>query len=179
MDHLDDLLASSAPQHPRSTALDRVTNRVTARRPRRGLIVAGIVALSLGTATAAAAGNGTLDDLVDYYLSGDKPYHNDHAWEMEITGADGTFDCIGGIVVLPADDKSDFVYADYLAVKDFIQDHDWSDLQPDPSLLHERQRGTAEQLAITADRSMTRLAEAEGYPLSSIHTRGFAECYPK
>lgn len=173
MDHLDRLLASSAPVLQNGTELDRVTTRIATRRPRRwGLVVAGLVALSLGTGTAAMAGNGTLDELVDYYLHGQA---NDHAWEMDITGVDGTFNCYGGIVVMPHD-RPEFVEADYLAIKNFVQEHDWSDLQPDPSLLHPGQRGTAEQLAITADRHMIEVARAAGYSVTSITTLGTAQC---
>ena len=179
MDELDDLLTASAPRVAPSAELARVTNRVTARRGRRALIVAGIVALSLGGATAAAAGTGTLDEIIDYYLSPDGQLHNDHAWEMDITGADGIFHCRGGIVVMPADSKADFIEEDYLAVKKFVQNHDWSDLRPNPALLHERDRGTAEQLAITADRNMTTTAEKAGLSLSSVEVRGYAECLPK
>ena len=179
MDHLDRLLADSAPSVPVSAELDRITSRVTARRARRGLIVAGIVALSLGGGTAAVAGTGTLDDLIDQYLSGDKPEHNDHAWEMDITGVDGEFHCIGGIVVMPATYKPDFVEADYLAIKQFVQDHDWSDLDPDPSLLHSTQHGTAEELGVTADRHMIVVAQEAGFTVDSITTRGTAECTPR
>jgi len=178
MTELDDLLQASAPRVAPSTAIDGVTRRVT-RKPRAALVVAGVVALSLAGGTAAVAGNGPLDALIDYYLSGDKPEHNDHAWEMDITGVDGEFHCIGGIVVMPATDKPDYVEADYLAIKSFVQTHDWSDLQPDPSLLLERQTGTAEQLATTADRRMIEVAVAAGYTLESISTRGTATCEPK
>ena len=179
MDDLDTLLAESAPRVAASSELDRITSRVTARHPRRGLIVAGIVALSLGGGTAAMAGTGTLDDIVDLYLSGDQPRHNDHAWEMDITGVDGTLHCYGGIVVMPFDTKPGYVEAHYLAIKQFVQDHDWTDLQPDPSLLHPGQRGTAEQLAITADRHMIVVAQEAGFTVDSITTRGTAECKPK
>jgi len=184
MDDLDSLLADSAPRVPASSELDRITRRVTTRTPKRTLIVAGIVALSLGGGTAAMAGTGTLDDLVDYYLSGqnvgaNQPYHNDHGWEMDITGVDGEFHCFGGIVVLPFDSKPEYVEAHYLAIKQFVQEHDWSDLQPDPSLLNEGQSGTAEQLAITADRRMIAVAQEAGFTVDSITTRGFAECAPK
>lgn len=178
MNELDELLAASAPRVASSTELARVTNRVTLRRGRRGAIIAGLVALSLGGTTAAAAGTGTIDAIVDYYLSGDQPRHNDHAWEMAITGADGTFHCYGGIVVMPAESKAGYVEADYLAVKQFVQNHDWTDLTPDPALLHPRDRGTAEQLAITADRTMTATAERAGLSLSSVEVRGYAECTP-
>ena len=179
MDQLDTLLAQSAPRVAASAELDRITSVVTHRKSRRVLIVAMIVGLSLGGATAAAAGTGTLDDIVDYYLSGDIPRHNDHAWEMDITGVDGTQHCYGGIVVMPFDSRPDYSEADYLAIKQFVQEHDWSDLQPDPSLLHAGQRGTAEQLAITADRHMIVLAQEAGFTVDSITTRGFAECAPK
>jgi hypothetical protein len=179
MDQLDTILASTAPPVPPSSELDRITSRVTSRQSRRALIVAGIVALSLGGGTAAMAGTGTLDDLIDYYLSGDAPRHNDHAWEMDITGVDGTLHCYGGIVVMPFDTKPNYVEADYVAIKQFVQDHDWSDLEPDPSLLHPGQRGTAEQLAITADRNMIVVAQQAGFTVESITTRGFAQCDPK
>ena len=174
MTDLDDLLQASAPRVAPNAAIDGVTRRVT-RRPRAGLVVAGVVALSLAGGTAAVAGNGPLDALIDYYLNGNA---NDHAWEMDITGVDGDFHCIGGIVVLPAPDKSTYVEADYLAIKGFVQHHDWSGLQPEPSLLHDWQTGTAEQLAITADRQMIEVAVASGYTTDSITTQGTATCEP-
>ncbi len=179
MDRLDDLLTASAPRVAASAELDRVTTRITTRRPRRGLVIAGLVTLSLAGGTAAIAGTKPIDDLVNYYLSGDQPRHNDHAWEMDITGVDGEFHCWGGIVVMPATTKDTYDEASYLAIKGFVQEHDWSDLQPNPELLHDHQRGTAEQLAITADRDMIEIAVAEGYSTDSITTRGVAECEPK
>lgn len=132
--------------------------------------------LSLAGGTAAAAGNGTLEDIVDALLG----HPSDHAWEMDITGADGTFRCMGGIVVMPDTTRAEYNEADYLAAKEFIQNHDWSDLKPDPSLLHERERGNAEQLAMTVDRSMSQRAlVGSGLPLTSISVRGTAECEPK
>lgn len=179
MDRLDELLAESRPRVTPPVSLGSVTARVTARR-RRGLILAGVVTLSVASGTAAVAGNTPLDDRVDYSLSGDQPEHNDHAWEMDITGLDGAFHCIGGIVVLPATERPEYNEADYLAAKKFIQDGDWSELEPDRSLLNPGQRGTAEELAITVDKTMSNTALTEsGLPLTSIMTRGTAECSPK
>lgn len=176
MDTLDELLAESRPHVAPSAALDAVTASIATPSRKRGLIIAGLVTLSLAGGTAAVAGNGPLDDLIDYYLNGES---NDHAWEMDITGTDGTMHCVGGIVVMPANFKPEFVEADYLAIKHWVQDHDWSNLQPDPTLLHPGQRGTAEQLAITADRSMIVVAQEAGYTVESITTRGTATCEPK
>ena len=181
MNELDELLDRSAARPFAVNAeLDRVVNRVVVRRrSTRALAVAGVVVLLLGGGTAAMAGTGTLDDIVDYYLSGSEPEHNDHAWEMDITGVDGTFHCVGGIVVMPLHNRPEYVEASYLAIKQFVQDHDWSDLQPDPSLLRPGQDGTAEQLAITADRHMIVVAQEAGYTLESITTRGTAQCQLK
>jgi hypothetical protein len=175
MTDLDDLLQASAPRVASSATLHDVTRRLT-RRPRTGIVVAAVAALSLAGGTAAAAGTGALDDVIDYYLNGNA---NDHAWEMDITGVDGEFHCIGGIVVLPAPDKPDYRESDYLAIKKFVQDHDWTDLRPDPGLLHTGQTGTAEQLAITADRRMIEVAVDAGYTTDSISTLGTATCEPK
>jgi hypothetical protein len=95
---------------------------------------------------------------------------------MDITGVDGTLNCIGGIVIMPNTERPEFTQASYLAIKKFVQDNDWSDLQPDPELLHEWQPGTAEQLAITADRNMIEIALDEGYTTDSISTRLTATC---
>jgi hypothetical protein len=175
MDRLDELLTESRPRVTPSTALDPVTTRITARR-RRGLVIAGVVTLSLAGGSAAAAGTGTLDDLVNYYLNGRS---NDHAWEMDITGTDGTQHCIGGIVVEAQKNNPGYSEAEYLAIKAWVQNHDWSDLQPDRSLLHDGQRGTAEQLAITADRHMMVEAQAAGFDLASVSTGGTATCWPR
>jgi hypothetical protein len=177
MDQLDDLLAASSPRVAPSREVDRVTTHVTRKRRRRGLVIAGLVTLSLGTATAAIATDLPIDAIINYYLNG---HQNDHAWAMDITGDDGTFYCMGGIVVLPDTSRAEYNEADYLAAKAFIQNQDWSDLKPDPSLLHERERGTAEQLAMTVDRSMSQTALLEsGLPLTSIHVQGTAQCEPK
>jgi hypothetical protein len=176
MDRLDELLAESRPQVAPAATLAAVTAAVTRRRPRRGLVIAGIVTLSLAGGTAAAATTGPLGDLIDSYLNG---HPNDHAWEMDITGTDGTMHCIGGIVVLPATEKPTYVEADYLAIKRFVEQHDWAGLEPDPSLLHDGQEGTAEQLAITADRHMIEVAVQAGYTTDSIYTQGAAECSPR
>jgi hypothetical protein len=179
MDPRDTLLAQCAALVAPCADVARPTPRVSAQRARRGSIFAGIVALSLGGGTAAMAGTGTLDDLIDYYLSGDIPRHNDHAWEMDITGVDGTLHCYGGIVVMPLTSDPDYVEAHYLAIKQFVQEHDWSELNPDPGLLRAGQKGTAEQLAITADRHMIEVAQDAGFAVDSITTRGFAQCDPK
>ena len=179
MNRLDELLAESKPHVAPTAAAGAVTARVTTPTRRRGFIIAGLVTLSLAGGSAAVAGTGPLDDLIDYYLSGDVPQHNDHAWEMDITGTDGTLHCIGGIVVMPATSKPGYVEADYLAIKQFVQDHDWTDLQPNPSLLHVGQQGTAEELAISADRQMIEVAQDAGYVVTSISTRGTAQCSPK
>ena len=176
MDRLDELLVESRPRVGRVAALEAVTAAVAKRRARRGVIIAGIVTLSLTGATAAAATTGPLGDLIDYYLNGES---NDHAWEMDITGTDGTQHCIGGIVVMPFTSKPGYTEASYLAIKRFVQNHDWSDLQPNPSLLNEGQLGTAEQLAVTADRTMIVIAQEAGYSVDSITTRGTAQCSPK
>ena len=176
MNHLDELLAESRPRVAPSAALDAVTTHVLTPRRRRGLAIAGLVTLSLaGGTVAATAGTGPLDALIDYYLNGQS---NDHAWEMDITGTDGLHHCIGGIVVMPHTTKPGYSEASYLAIKNFVQTHDWTDLEPDPSLLHAGQRGTAEQLAITADRSMIAIAQKAGYSVDSISTMGTATCEP-
>lgn len=176
MDQLDALLNNSKPHVAPSAALDAVTTTITRPQRKRGFVIAGLVTLSLAGGTAAVAGNGPLDDLIDFYLNGQP---NDHAWEMYITGVDGTQHCVGGIVILPTDYREDYVEADYLAIKRFVQNYDWSDLEPNPALLHPGQRGTAYQLAITADRNMIVIAEAAGYTVSSISTQGTATCWPK
>lgn len=176
MDRLDELLAESRPRVAPAATLAAVTATVMRPRQKRGFIIAGALALSLAGGTAAAATTGPLGDLIDYYLNG---HPNDHAWEMDITGTDGTMHCIGGIVVLPAPEKSTYVEADYLAIKRFVEHYDWTDLEPDPSLLHSWQKGTAEQLAITADRHMIEVAVDAGYTTDSIYTQGAAECSPK
>lgn len=175
MDRLDDLLAASAPRVAPSRELDRVSGRVT-RRPRAGLVIAGVTALTLAGGTAAIATDLPLDELINSMLNGQQ---NDHAWEMDITGVDGTFHCMGGIVVMPERGKSTFTEENYLAIKEFVQDHDWSDLAPDPTLMHDWQKGTAEQLAVSADRSMIEIAVEAGYSTDSISTQGTAQCEPK
>lgn len=171
MTHLDELLTTSAPRVAPSAQLDGVTRRLT-RGPRRGVLVAGLVALSLGGATAAAAATGAFDDLVDDQLGGPA----DYAWQMQIEGSDGVHTCYGGILVFKNEGNPGYLEANYLAIKQFVQQHDWSDLQPDPSLLHANQRGTAEELAITADRHMIVVAQEAGFTLESISTRGTATC---
>jgi hypothetical protein len=185
MNSLDDLLRRSAPpSYAVEPELDRVTNRITRPRLRRRSITAVVVlVMALGGATAAAAGTGTLDEIVDYYLggggaNGDDVQHNDHAWEMDITGTDGPHHCFGGIVVMHSHGPHS-VEAEYLAIKQFVQDHDWTDLEPDRSLLRADQEGTADQLAITADRHMMVVAQLEGFDLSNVSTRGTAQCFPK
>ena len=137
-------------------------------------MVAGTITLMLGSATAAAAATGTLQDIIDDAL-GTK---SDHAWAMDITVRGEVWACTGGIAVLPYTDRPDYVEADYLAVKRFIQEHDWSDLRPDESLLGSRFK-TAETLALTADRHMSLVAQQAGLNLNSTQTRGFASCEKK
>ena len=171
MTHIDELLTASAPRVAPTTRLDVVTRRLT-RRPRRGVVIAGLVALSLGGATAAAAATGAFGDLVDDQLGGPA----DYAWQMQIEGSDGVHSCYGGILVFKNEGNPDYTEANYLAIKNFVQQHDWSDLQPDPSLLRPNQSGTAEQLAVTADRHMIVVAQEAGFTLESISTRGTATC---
>jgi hypothetical protein len=171
MTHLDELLTASAPRIAPADELDELTRRLT-RRPRHGALVAGFVALSLGGATAAAAAAGAFGDLVDDQLGGPA----DYAWQMQIEGSDGVHTCYGGILVFKNEGNPDYIEANYLAIKEFVQQHDWSDLQPDRSLLRPNQSGTAEELAVTADRHMIVVAEEAGFTLESISTRGTATC---
>jgi len=179
MDPVTDHLDSSAP--PRFSAnpaiaaeLAAVTSSITGPRrlPRRGLAIGAIVAIVLGGSTAAAAATGLFGDLVDDRLG----QHADADFVIEIEVGGVEYTCWGGIAVMPYDyaDKP-FSQEEYLAAKEFIQVHDWSDLEPDPSLLGGRP-ATAENLAVTAARSMIEIMVDSGLTTDSISTRGTAEC---
>lgn len=174
-DHLDSSAPSSLSAHPAvASELIAVTERVTTTRrfPRRGVAIGAIVALVLGGSTAAAAATGLFGDLVDDRLG----QHADADFVIEIVVDDVTYTCWGGIAVMPFDyPNQPFSQASYRAAKDFIRDHDWSDLKPDPSLLDGRP-ATAENLAVTAARSMIETMVDSGLSTDSITTRGTAEC---
>ena len=173
-DHLDSSAPPSLSARPAVAAeLAAVTNRIAIRRRirRRGVVAISVIGLVLGGATAAAAGTGLFGDLVDDHLG----QHADADFVIEIEVRGETYTCWGGIAVMPMPSKADYEYENYLAAKRYIQDHDWSDLQPDPSLLMGRP-GTAEELAVTAARSMIETMRHDGLGVESISTRGTAEC---
>lgn len=173
--HLDGSAPTSLSAHPAVAAeLAAVTERITATRrlPRRGVAIGAIVALVLGGSTASAASAGLFGDLVDDRLG----QRADADFVIEIVIDDVTYTCWGGIAVMPFDypDKP-FSHESYLAAKQFIQDHDWSDLKPDPSLLMGKPP-TADALATTAARSMIEIMVDSGLSTDSITTRGTAQC---
>ena len=174
--HLDGSATPSVSANPRVSAeLADVTNRITRHRrlPHRRLAVAATVALLLGGATAAGAATGLFGDLVDDRLG----QHADADFVIEIEVRGDTYTCWGGIAVMPFYNRPGSTYSeeDYLAAKEFVQEHDWSDLKPDPSLLGSRP-ATAENLAVTAARSMIETMVDSGLTTDSITTRGYAEC---
>jgi hypothetical protein len=175
-DHLDSSAPPSLSARPGVAAeLAAVTTRITRHRrvPRRGIVAAGVIALVLGGSTAAAAATGLFSDMVDDNLG----QHADADFVIEIEVRGVTYTCWGGVAVMPFYNRPGSTYSeeDYLAAKHYIQDHDWSDLKPDPSLLGNRP-ATAEQLAITAARSMIEIMQQDGLGVESITTRGTANC---